>query len=57
MNSMFHVSWEIEIDADSAEDAAKQALALIVSQATMAHVFDVTDEGGDVTRVDLDDPE
>jgi len=54
---MFHVSWEIEIDADSAEDAAKQALALIVSQATMAHVFDVTDEGGDVTRVDLDDPE
>lgn len=50
----YHVMWEIDIDAQSPIDAARQALACLQEPGTQAVVFDVTDEKGETTtRVDL----
>lgn len=49
------VQWEIDIDADSPEDAARQAFAHMQRPGTTANVFDVIehDAGGEKVRVDL----
>jgi len=47
------VQWEIELKAESAEDAARQALAIMRDPDSMATVFDVFDEDGESERIDL----
>lgn len=47
------VSWEIELDADSPLDAAKLALEIHRDPTSIATVFDVVDESGTKTRIDL----
>ena len=49
----YHVVWEIDVDATSPLDAAKQALACVQEQGTHAVIFDVIDKHGLSTRVDL----
>ena len=49
----YHVIWEIDVDATSPLDAAKQALACMQERGTHAVVFDVIDESGASKRVDL----
>lgn len=47
------VSWSIDIDADSPEEAAQIALQYLKDEDSLAHVFEVND--GDLThKVDLD---
>ncbi len=45
--------WEIEIDAETPIEAAKKALEYQRDPFGQATVFDVFDEDGEVTRVDL----
>lgn len=49
----YHVVWEIDVDATSSTDAARQALACVQERGTHAVVFDVFDESGTSTRIDL----
>lgn len=42
MTSMYHVSWEIEIEADSIEEAAVTALAIQRDRNSFATVFSIT---------------
>ena len=50
----YHVTWEIEIDADDPQKAAEQAFSCMQRPETTATVFDVTDsETGETVRVDL----
>lgn len=50
------VQWRIQVDADSPEDAARDAWAAIRREGSVANVFDVTDVSTyDVTVVDLDE--
>jgi hypothetical protein len=39
----YHVSWEIEIEADSPEHAARRAYDAFSRPGSLAHVFEVTD--------------
>ena len=51
---IYLVSFEIDIDdADTPRDAALSAWKYIVRSGSTANVFDVTDERGNTTRVDL----
>lgn len=49
----YHVTWEIDIDADSPEAAAREALRIQRDAASSATVFCVWDEDGIDTTVDL----
>lgn len=52
----YHVLWEIDcIWAGSPKEAAEKALKIHRDPDSMATVFDVTDEQGITTRVDLDE--
>ena len=42
MNSPYHIRWEIELHADSHEDAARQALAIQRDPESIATVFEVS---------------
>jgi DNA-directed RNA polymerase subunit RPC12/RpoP len=50
---MKRVSWEIDVDAGTAAEAAIQALNMIRKSDTTATVFDVTGADGKTERVDL----
>jgi hypothetical protein len=50
---MYRVLWEIDLPADSPEEAAEKALACIRRPDTTATVFCVTDGDGTVSKVDL----
>jgi len=52
---LYRVVWEIDIDADSFEDAAHKALAIQRDPESIATCFVMTDEKGDRRSVDLDD--
>lgn len=52
---MYRVVWEIDLDADNAEDAARQALAIQRKPNSSAVVFDVRSPDGTSVRVDLSD--
>ena len=54
---MMHVTWEVDVDADTPKDAARQALAIQRRADSTATVFDVTDESGHTVHVDLDENE
>ena len=50
------VTWEVNVDADSPKEAAEIAEGIMKDQAvgnTERGVFDVTDEDGETTHVDL----
>ena len=51
----YTVEWIIEVQAENAEDAARQALAIQRDRKSMATVFDVieADGSGEAERVDL----
>ena len=49
------VTWEIDVDAETPQDAARQAWELMRAEDSTANVFDVLDEDGECTRVDLED--
>ncbi len=53
----FFVTWEIDIDASSPEEAARKALKIQRDPESVATVFDVFDGDGrsTATRVDLDE--
>jgi hypothetical protein len=47
------VEWRIDIEADSPEEAAAQALVCQRDTESTAVVFDVFDENGEMVTVDL----
>ena len=49
----YHVMWEIDIDAETPEAAAREAFKCMQDPQTTATVFDVFDEDGTPTRIDL----
>lgn len=49
----YRVTWEIDINADSPQEAAKQAWEHMQRPDSTANVFDVVDSKGNTTRVDL----
>lgn len=49
----YRVRWEIDIEADSPEEAAVEALIIQRDPFSIAAVFDVQDDGGKSSRVDL----
>ena len=53
--SRFVVTWEIDMDAETPQDAARQAWALMRAPESTANVFDVLDAEGECTRVDLEE--
>ena len=53
--SEYKVTWAIEIDANSAEDAVIQACNYIKEGGSQAHVFEVEDHQSKKVLVDLDD--
>ena len=56
MSDRYKISWEIDIEADTPEDAVRQALAIQRDPESLATVFEVRDGyGGFIERVDLTD--
>lgn len=55
MSNHYVVTWEIDIDGDSPQDAARQAWAHMRAVDSTANVFDVLDAEGGCTRVDLEE--
>lgn len=53
----YHVEWAIDIEADNPREAAIKAREAqqYPRPGYWVGVFDVTDENGDTTRVDLDE--
>lgn len=47
------VTWEIELDAETPEEAARKALEIQRDPNSIATVFDVVDENAIATRVDI----
>jgi hypothetical protein len=52
---LFHVLWEIDLYAESHEDAAQKAKAIQKRNDSIAQVFDVTDPDDKTKRIDLDE--
>ena len=52
MSQEYHVKWEIDLRADSPEDAARQALEVHRDLDSIACVFTVTDGAGNETTID-----
>ena len=53
----YKVVWEIDLDAESFEDAARQALEIQRDPASIATCFTITDENGVCRDIDLDSNE
>jgi len=51
----YHLVWEIDLTADSPLEAAKEALDVQRDLSSVASVFTVTDEDGNVFEVDAID--
>lgn len=49
----YRISWEIDVDATSPEDAARKARAIQLDPESVADVFDVRSSGGAIVSVDL----
>ena len=49
----FYVEWSIDIEADTAEEAARKALAIQRKPDSTATVFKVTQDGRDQETIDL----
>lgn len=58
MEKHYLVNWPIDIWAETPEDAATQAMKIQRDPKSIAKVFDVKDDDGKITTIDLqDDPE
>jgi len=55
--SIYRVTWEIDLQADTPLEAAQQALAIHRDPSSMATVFEVRDENGHSATVDLEEAE
>ena len=53
----YSIVWEIQVSADNPEDAARRALAIQRDPDSTATVFEVNDEFGVETIIDLDEVE
>lgn len=54
----YHVEWHINISADTPQEAAQKALDIQRNPKSWATVFDIINEHGEVTEIDLmADPE
>lgn len=51
------VEWSINIDADSPEDAARQALGIQRDPHSVATVFHMYGDDGHDTIIDIEDPD
>lgn len=51
----YRVTWQIDIDADSPEDAARQALDIQRDHESLATFFDVREPSGNNVEVDVQD--
>lgn len=49
----YRVIWEIDIDADSPLEAAKQARKYQLDPESTSTIFDITDRAGKQTQIDL----
>jgi hypothetical protein len=49
----YSVSWEIELDAETPQDAAREAWRIMRLTDSSANCFTVCDDQGNVTRIDL----
>lgn len=49
----YSVSWEIELDAETPQDAAREAWKIMRLTDSSANCFTVCDDEGNVTRIDL----
>ena len=52
MTQSYRVKWEIDLNADSPEEAALEALRVQRDISSIASVFTVTDEAGNETTID-----
>lgn len=50
----YRVTWIIDLDADSPQEAARQALAIHRDPHSLATIFDVTNPQGDSVLVDAE---
>lgn len=57
MDQRFHVVWDIDIYAETPREAAEQAFAHMQRLGTTANYFEVYDEDGNPTCVDLSEEE
>ena len=55
MTRLYHVTWEIDIDAQDARSVAQMALDIQRDVNSLATVFKVTDTAGDTVCIDLSD--
>lgn len=56
-DAQYRVVWEIDVWAKSPRDAAEQARVIQLDPASIATYFHVFDGEGEVTSVELEDPE
>lgn len=57
MEQRFHVVWEIDIYAETPKQAAEQAFAAMQRPNTSANYFEVFDQDGVQTNIDLEEGE
>jgi len=55
MSNHYVVTWELDVDAGTPEEAARQAWDTMRRPESTANVFDVLDADGGCTRVDLEE--
>lgn len=55
MSGGYLVRWEIDVEADTPADAAQRALQIQRNPQSIATVFDVFDQEGHITRIDLEE--
>ena len=53
MKDEYVVTWEMDIQAESTEDAAREALMIMSDPASTATVFTVTKRNGESETIDL----
>lgn len=51
----YYVTWGIEIEADTPQEAARVARTIQLNPESIANYFELIDDEGEVTPVDLDD--
>jgi len=52
----YHITWKIEVDSESFEEAAQIALHIQRDPNSIATLFEVKDASGIIREVDIGDP-
>ena len=55
MSKHYRVTWEIDAECETPEEAALEAWSIMRRPGSMANVFVVFDEQGESTKVDLEE--